>query len=101
MTSPYVYPVGGFGAGLAEATARVLDANGGSSLTDQPIEQILQGDDGGACGVQCAGARVMADCIVASPECAPERVAERYQVPARIHQSPSSPLLATPPRPSV
>ena len=30
MTSPYVYPVGGFGARLVSATKTVIEANGGS-----------------------------------------------------------------------
>ena len=31
MTSPYVYPVGGFGSALSQATAHTVEANGGDS----------------------------------------------------------------------
>jgi len=79
MTSPYVYPVGGFGASLPRAMAHVVEAHGGSYLADTPVDEILQ-EEGSACGVAAQGARVSADCVVASPEMVPDRVAPQYEM---------------------
>jgi len=80
MTSPYIYPVGGFGLALAKTMAKIVEANGGACLLGRPVDQILQGEDGAACGVVCDGVSVHADCVVAAPEYVTERVAETHQV---------------------
>ena len=86
MTCPFVYPVGGFGAGLAMGMSKVVEANGGLCLVDRPVDEVLVDEDGNACGVSSGGERISADCVVASPEYVPERVAKRYQVcAARAH----------------
>lgn len=79
MTSPYVYPVGGFGATLVPAISKVVESAGGSVVLGRGCEEILQ-EEGGACGVVSDGATIQADCVVAAPECVPERVAARYEV---------------------
>jgi len=79
MTSPYVYPVGGFGSSLATAMSHVLETNGGTCLLERPVDEILQ-EDGSACGVVSDGVPVHADCVVTSPEYVPDRVGETYQV---------------------
>jgi len=85
MTSPYVYPVGGFGSSLAKAMAGVLEANSGGSEVSRPVASLLEADDGsGACaGVTTAdGAAIRADCVVCAPEHAPsaEHVQRSYEV---------------------
>ena len=80
MTSPYVYPVGGFGSSLAGAMSTVLKSHGGSCILGQPVDEILQAADGSACGVKAGGVDVTADCVVAAPEHAPDRVGSKYQV---------------------
>ena len=79
MTSPYVYPVGGFGLRLAKAMSHVIEANGGKCLLERPIDAIVQGEDG-SCGVSTGGEEVYADCIVAAPEYALDKVHTKYQV---------------------
>ena len=80
MTSPYVYPVGGFGSTLCKAMSKVLDENGGSCELGRPIERIVVGDDGRACGVVSGEHTVSADCVVASPEHASEHVLPKYHM---------------------
>jgi len=80
MTSPYVYPVGGFGGALAHATSVVLEANDGSLCVDAPVDELLLESDGSCGGVWSRGVRIEADCVVASPEAAPEAVAPSYHV---------------------
>lgn len=78
MTSPYVFPSGGVGAALAEATATLLKAGGGASVLDRPVDEILLDDDGAACGVSCEGVQAHADVVIASPPYAPDRVTPAY-----------------------
>jgi len=80
MTSPYVYPVGGFGTALPKAVAEVLEENDGYQLLERPVDRILYNEAGAACGVESEGVTVEADCVVASPEYAPEAVEEGYKV---------------------
>ena len=65
---------------LAKTMAKIVEANGGACLLGRPVDQILQGEDGAACGVVCDGVSVHADCVVAAPEYVTERVAETHQV---------------------
>ena len=80
MTSPYVYPVGGFGASLNPAMGRVLEAHGGCCLLDKPIDELRLGDGGEACGVVSGGVELSAGCVVAAPEHAPRHVAPSYHI---------------------
>ena len=80
MTSPYVYPVGGFGSALSQATAHTVEANGGDFVADAAVDEILFDDAGKACGVATGGERVLADCVVMSPDNAPDRVESRGQI---------------------
>lgn len=79
MTSPYVYPVGGFGSALPKAMGAVLEAQGGACYVGRPIDGIAE-DESGAVGVVSEGVTVTSDCVVAGPEYAPERVAAKYQI---------------------
>lgn len=88
MTSPYVRPVGGFGEHLTAATSKVLEANGGCCVMGCVDELLLENgsangekDSCAACvGVAKGGVRVHADCVVASPACAPECLTLRYEI---------------------
>lgn len=80
MTSPYVYPVGGFGSTLVPAVSRILEANGGSCVRGRAVGEILRDAEGRACGIETEGARIEADCIVAGPECVPDRVKRKYEI---------------------
>lgn len=69
MTSPYVYPVGGFGSSLASAMAGVVQDGGGATEVGRPVASYLRGDDGACRGVTMAdGVTVKADCVIAAPE---------------------------------
>ena len=84
MTSPYVYPVGGFGATLTPAISTILESNGGSCISGCGYNDILRDDDGRACGITTeSGEQVQAGCVVAAPECVPSRVNAKYEVRAR------------------
>ena len=84
MTSPYVYPVGGFGSSLTTAMSTILESNGGSCISGSGYGDILRDDDGRACGITTeSGEQVQADCVVAAPECVPAKVKEKYEVRAR------------------
>ena len=56
MTSPYVYPVGGFGSTLCKAMSKVLDDNGGSCELGRPaivrLFRLIGGGDGGGARAQ-------------------------------------------------
>ncbi len=80
MTSPYVYPVGGFGSALPSAMARVLEEGGGAVCLDRPIDEVVADDGEGRAAVVSEGVRVSADCVVAGPEYAPQSVGEKYKV---------------------
>jgi len=80
MTTPYVYPVGGFGAILASATSQVLEDTGGSCCVDAPVDELLLDSEGACVGVQAKGMRIEADCVVASAAAAAQSVAPRYSV---------------------
>ena len=80
MTSPYVFPVGGFGTALPKAVAEVLEENDGYQLLERPIDRILYDESGAACGVESEGVAVKADCVVAGPEYAPDAVEESHKV---------------------
>lgn len=80
MTSPYVYPVGGFGCSLAPAMSRVVEDNGGACVVDGSIDAMLVDDGGSVCGVQANGVKIDADCVVAAPEYAPEVARQKYHV---------------------
>jgi len=80
MTSPYVYPVGGFGSTLVPAITQVVEGSGGNVELGRGFDEILQDEDGGACGIVTGGVTIQADCVVAAPECVPERVAKSYEV---------------------
>lgn len=80
MTSPYVFPVGGFGSALPKAVAEVLEENDGYQLLERPIDRIIYDDSGAACGIESEGVSVTADCVVAGPEYVPDKVAESYKV---------------------
>ncbi|KAL1514802.1 hypothetical protein AB1Y20_003888 [Prymnesium parvum] len=80
MTSPYVYPVGGFGTALPKAVAEVLEENDGYQLLDRPIDRIVFDDSGAACGVESEGVEVKCGCVVAAPEYVPDRVTESHKV---------------------
>jgi len=79
MTSPYVYPVGGFGLSLAKAMSHVVQANGGTCVLEQPVDAILQGGEG-VCGVSIGNEEIHADYVIAAPESVPDRVEQKYQV---------------------
>lgn len=79
MTSPYVYPVGGLGSTLPRAMGDVLAEHGGACLTGRPVDAIAAAEGGGL-SVTSAGGTVRADCVVAAPEYAEGRVAERYEI---------------------
>jgi len=78
MTSPYVFPTGGVGAALSEATTSLLEAGGGARVAERPVDEILLDEAGAACGVSCEGVQARADVVVASPAYVPERVAPAY-----------------------
>jgi Rab GDP dissociation inhibitor len=87
MTSPYVYPVGGFGSTLASAMAGVLESHGGTCLVGQPLTGLLSAgaESGGAMGVKTAdGVPLRAECVVCAPEhaaaLAPGAVQPAYEV---------------------
>lgn len=80
MTSPYVYPVGGLGASLAQATAKVLESNGGAALPNEGVREILYDKTGRACGVATEAGDVHADCVIAAPSHAGTYAEEYYQV---------------------
>ena len=80
MTSPYVYPVGGFGAGLAKSSAKVVEASGGSTHLSTPVDALLTSEDGSCGGVSVKGTDIEADCVVAGPEAVPDMVDASYQI---------------------
>ena len=80
MTSPYVYPVGGFGANLVSKLASCLEASGGDCVLGRQVDQLLQDEAGNACGVQTEGMRVESDCVVAAPQAVPDRATKRYEI---------------------
>jgi len=80
MTSPYVFPVGGFGTSLPRAIAPVLEESEGCQLLDRPVDRILFDESGAACGVESEGVQVKADCVIAGPEYVEDRVEESYKV---------------------
>lgn len=80
MTSPYVYPVGGFGAGLSRAMEKVLDENNGHAAVVGAVDQILVNDSGCVCGVSADGMRIECESVVAAPEYALAHVTQRYKM---------------------
>jgi len=81
MTSPYVYPVGGFGASLPQAMAHVLEENGGTRLSEEGcVGEVICAEGGGVTGVTSQGTAISADCVVSAPEYSPGCVTQRYQI---------------------
>lgn len=83
MTCPYIYPVGGFGASLARASRRILQANGGASsgADGARVAGLLTDGEGRCTGVSMAdGEEILSDCVVAGPAAVPEHVAPRYDI---------------------
>ena len=78
MTTPYVYPVGGFGGTLSKATTRVVEANGGACCLDTSVDDLITNADGSCGGVSVRGVDIEADCVVAAPEVVPQPAAPGY-----------------------
>jgi len=72
-SSPYLYPLYGLGE-LPQSFARLSAIYGGTYMLDKPVDEILYGEDGRACGVKSGDEVAKCKMVIGSPDYFPEKV---------------------------
>ena len=81
--SPFIYPIYGIG-GIAEGFSRLSAIYGGTFMLNQPVDELLYGEDGKVTGIRSGDQTARAPVVLCDPSYCPPKVRSTGQVARAI-----------------